>query len=681
MTREGQIAPTGRAEAGSGGIRWKFRRLRTMGAAEVLHRVTQALRTFGEACGIARIPASAPDADVGALAWLPLPPGNVDSAEVVRRAESVLSGRFDVFALRNAPLGFPPEWNRDPRTGTLAPMGFGKLLNYRDPALVGDIKYIWEPSRHLELVTLSQAFVLTDETRYAEAARTLLESWFDQCPYPQGVHWTSSLEHAVRLLNWSVAWQLLDSGSWLAAPEQVAIRDRWLGEVFRHQAFISGHLSRHSSANNHLFGEYAGLFIAATTWPLWRESHGWRGQSRVGLEREVLLQIAPDGVNREQGIWYHHEVADMMLLAGLAARAGGSDFSDGFWQRLEGMLGYIASLMSVSGTLPMIGDSDDAVMVRFSGAADFDVYRSLLATGSVLFGRSDFAIKADRFDDKSRWLLGGPAEAEFDRLRHRGLAGPSDAPAARRAFEAGGYWVLGDRLGQTDEVRLIADAGPLGYLSIAAHGHADALAFTLSSCGRELLIDPGTYAYHTLSQWREYFKGTSAHNTLRIDGRDQSVSGGSFMWLRHANAKLLEAKFDDARDEWAATHDGYARLHDPVRHTRRIVYEKESQEIRVDDELECCGAHQVEMFWHFAEDCEARLVDGELMVRNGPVSMCLRLPCNARQIELVRGRESPPMGWVSRRFDQKLPTFSVVWRGDIDGPSVLSTLFSLTRSH
>lgn len=680
MTREGEIAPAGRPEVGSGGIRWKFRRLRTMGAAELLHRVAQAMRTRGEAFGIARIPASAPDADIATLVWLPLPPDNVDSTEVVRRAESVLAGRFDVFALRNVSLGFPPEWNRDPRTGTLAPMGFGKLLNYRDPALVGDIKYLWEPSRHLELVTLAQAFVLTDETRYADGARRLLESWFDQCPCPQGVHWTSSLEHAVRLLNWSVAWQLLGSRSWLAAPEQVAMRERWLGEVFRHQAFIAGHLSRHSSANNHLFGEYTGMFVAATTWPLWRESTAWRDQSRVGLEREALLQIAPDGVNREQGVWYHHEVADMMLLAGLAARAGGQDFSNRFWRRLEDMLVFIASLMNVRGGMPMIGDSDDAVMVRFTGRADFDVYRSLLATGAVLFGRSDFAVKAHRFDDKSRWLLGRSAEAEFDGLQLRGRANPSEALPVRRAFEEGGYWVLGDRLGQADEVRLIADAGPLGYLSIAAHGHADALAFTLSCGGRELLIDTGTFAYHTLPAWRDYFKGTSAHNTLRIDGRDQSVSGGSFLWLRHASAKLLEAKFDDARDEWAATHDGYARLPDPVKHTRRIVYEKASREIRVDDELECRGAHQVEMFWHFAEDCEACLLDGELIVSNGPVAMQLRLPSKAAQIELVRGRESPPMGWVSRRFDQRVPTSSVVWRGHIDGSVTLKTLFRLQQS-
>src|SRR5207245_173758 len=100
----------------------------------------------------------------------------------------------------------------------------------------------------------------------------------------------------------------------------------------------------------------------------------------------------------------------------------------------------------------------------------------------------------------------------------------------RLAFPAGGYYVLGSDLDQPAEVRVIADCGPLGYLSIAAHGHADALSFTLSIAGDEVLIDPGTYAYHTHSGWRAHFRGTAAHNTVRIDGVDQSVPAGNFLW-------------------------------------------------------------------------------------------------------------------------------------------------------
>src|SRR5260221_3802243 len=154
------------------------------------------------------------------------------------------------------------------------------------------------------------------------------------------------------------------------------------------------------------------------------------------------------------------------------------------------MLEFIAAVMDAGGHVPMIGDADDAVMVRFSREPEFCPYRSLLATGAVLFGRGDFKAKARCFDEKSRWLLGDAASECFDALS------VATAEPARLAFPEGGYYVLGRDFGTPREVKAVVDAGPLGYLSIAAHGPADALAFTLSSCGNELLADSGTYAYH-----------------------------------------------------------------------------------------------------------------------------------------------------------------------------------------
>jgi len=376
---------------------WKLNRLRVMGLAEIAYRVRQALQARLEQRGIGLARPGVP-LDRVSLPWCAMQPAVEDITPYRVAADRILAGGFDVFALQGAELGFPPRWNRDPKTGTEAPLTFGKTLNYRDEQVVGDIKYLWEPNRHQELVTLAQAWRLTGEMKYAEGCRTLLESWFEQCPYPLGPNWTSSLEHAVRLLNWSVAWQLLDgvSSPVFAGAEGQTFRRRWLDSIYQHCHFIAGHFSKHSSANNHLFGEYMGLFIGALMWPCWKESAQWLKTAQAGLEQEALKQNAPDGVNREQAIWYQHEVADMMLLCGLAGKANGVAFSADWWGRLEAMLEFIASLMDVGGNVPMIGDSDDAVMVRFSREPGFNVYRSLLATGAVLFDRVDFARKAGR---------------------------------------------------------------------------------------------------------------------------------------------------------------------------------------------------------------------------------------------------------------------------------------------
>jgi len=635
-----------------------------MDGREIRHRVAQQAQATLQRFGLftAQVPPRTGDAT--GRAWVDPLPCQFDAGHYRAAADRIIAGEFDVFAMRPAQLGFPPQWNRDPKTGCVAPLTFGKALNYRDERIVGDIKYLWEPSRHAELLTLAQAWHLSHDKRYAAACRTLLDSWFEQCPYARGPHWSSSLEHAMRLINWSFAWHLL-------GDEREPVRERWLTSIFQHCHFIAGHLSRHSSANNHLLGELTGLFVAATTWQCWPQSESWRETAQRELQQQVLVQNGADGVNREQAVWYHHEVADMLLVAGLVARANGLELAAEYWRRLEAMLDYVASIMDVGGNVPSFGDADDAIVARLDPAADAHVYRSLLATGAVLFDRPDLKRKAATFDDKSRWLLGDRAAAQFACL-------PSSARhSPRREFAVAGYYVLGHELDTPREVRIVADAGRLGYLSIAAHGHADALSFTLSAGGEELLIDPGTFAYHTQKHWRDYFRGTSAHNTVRIDGQDQSVAAGNFLWLSHAPVRTLEFVATAQVDRLVAEHDGYRRLADPVTHRRELILDHGTSAVSVVDELFCCGSHTVEMFWHFAESCEVTLDGCRAIVGRGGARLELQLPQGMRY-ELVCGREDVPLGWVSRRFDQRMPTSTLVVQGPTRGNARLVTRLELS---
>ena len=641
-------------------LHWVLSRLRAMGLRELGYRGAQSVHTRWQRAGLGRAKPVPADAARG-RPWIAAWPENLAVNAYREAADGILSGKFRLFGDREWTLGFPPSWNRDPATGTIAPLGFGILLNYRDASLVGNVKYLWEPNRHLELVTLAQAWRLSGEARFAQACRTLVDSWITQCPYMLGPNWTSSLELALRLINWSCAWHLLggDEAVVFGDRDGEAFKARWLSAVRQHCHFIAGHLSLYSSANNHLLGELLGLLIGATTWPCWPESKRWRRRAQQGFEHQALLQNTVDGVNREQAIWYQHEVADMMLLAGLTARANGAGFSSAFWSRLEAMLDFIVSCMDVGGHVPAFGDADDAVIVRFSPDPDFNVYHSLLATGAVLFGRGDFKHKAQVFDDKSRWLLGDGAAATFAALT-------ADASGAhvRRRFDAGGYYILGSELETPREVRLVVDAAPLGYLAIAAHGHADALSFTLSVAGRPLLIDPGTYSYHTEKRWRDHFRGTSAHNTVCVDHLDQSVSGGPFLWNRHAATRCLAIDLGTEEQRIVAEHDGYRRLNDPVMHRREILYRRAGSLIRITDHIHCAAPHAIEIFWHFAEGCRLTL-DGEaaLVTRDG-VELELRWPATLHA-RVVRGSVDPIQGWISQRFDQKVPGDVLVVYGSV----------------
>ncbi len=651
-------------------IAWKINRLRTMGLGEIIWRVKCAVQKRLEKKGF-RLAMHAPPAQPRfGRAWLPILPQGFDRKTYSAAADAILAGKFNVFAMQGAELGFPPNWNRDPKTGTIAPLSFGKTLDYRDQRIVGNIKYLWEPNRHYETVTLAQAWHITHERKYLDALSVLLTSWFEQAPYPRGVSWSSSLENALRVSNWAVAWHLIggDHSPLFAGQQGEALRQRWLASIYQHCHFIASHYSYYSSANNHLLGEYMGLYIAATTWPCWPESFAWRKHAKQGLEREALLQNAVDGVNLEQGIWYHHEVADMLLINGLIGRANGDEFSAQYWQRLELMLEFIAALLDRNGNMPMWGDSDDALMVRFSQQSDFDPYKALLATGAILFQRADFAAKAGVFEDKTRWLLGDGAQGDYAALT------PNPERKPKHSFAVGGYHILGSDFEGEDEVKIVADAGPLGYLSIAAHGHADALSFTLSVAGQAILIDPGTYAYHTEQKWRDYFKGTSAHNTVRVDRVDQSVSGGNFMWLTHANASLHSL---DGTSKFLASHDGYTRLPDPVTHQRALTYHKELRQLEVLDTLQCKGEHFLEFFWHIDEHCTVSIASNTVSIRRGRSLVKITM-LGVGEPQLVRGQEEPPLGWISRRFDAKTASPTICWRENINGSVERKTLLEIT---
>jgi hypothetical protein len=641
-------------------ILWRVNRLRCMPPAEIRHRMVRALAMRAERWRLVGSgPVPPPD-----LAHTPGPwihaPAKVDAARYLAAAERIAAGRFDVFALQDAALGSPPRWNGDPKTGVEAPLSFGKLLDYRNPRRVGDIKYLWELNRHLHIVTLAQAYALSGDARYFGVIQRHLESWFDGCPYGRGPNWSSALELGIRLINWSVAWQLLGGASSRVFQdgEGPRLRRQWLDAVFQHAQFVRGHFSLYSSANNHLIGEATGLFVAALTWPHWPRARAWLTEAKAILEREALLQNAPDGVNREQAVSYQQFEIDLLLLALFAGRANGKKFSVAFESRIEAMIEYLASVMDAGGNVPMIGDSDDGVVVRLAQNDGHCRYRSLLATGAILFRRGDFKAKAGKLDDKTRWLFGDGADAAFEQLD-----GAQAQLPVRRAFTHGGYYILGCDFETVNEIRLIVDAGPLGYQTIAAHGHADALAFTLSVGGKEFLIDPGTYAYHTQGPWRRYFRGTAAHNTLRVDGLDQSQSGGNFMWLRKADARCTLWRPSDERDVFEGWHDGYMQLPDPVTHRRRITLEKRERRVIIEDTALMSRAHEIELLFHCSEQCRVDpTADGYKLSHEGR-TIFLKLPqAEGAASRVYCGSMAPVWGWVSRHFDAKQPAPTIVWR-------------------
>lgn len=646
-----------------------------MSGAEVAHRVARRLRVLSQKFTAHETP----PADLSARDLRFLPPCIAIAPEhLTTAAERILSGKYSFFDLVDCELGDPPQWNRDPLTQRAAGNRRASAIDYRDEREVGNIKYLWEPNRHLHLPVLAQAYSLTGEARYLLAIQAQIDSWIQQCPEGWGPNWISPLELGIRLINWSITWQLVGGlrSKMFASAEGAAFRDRWLDSIYRQTRMIAGNLSRFSSANNHLIGEAAGVYVAASTWPFWPQMSAWGERCRAVLEEECHRQNAPDGGNREQAFAYQTFVLDFLLLAGLAARARGEEFSPVYWRRIEVMIDFLASMTSMAGQLPMIGDADDGLVVSLATEPGFSAHASLIATGAVLFGRADLAAKAGALDGKTVTLLGVDAVRRLGTLKQRGRQGFRP----RLQFSESGYYLMGAAFNTPDEVRLIADAGPLGYLSLAAHGHADALSFVLNIGDREILIDPGTYAYHTDPAWRRYFRSTLAHNTVGIDDQDQSVQAGNFMWTDHAQARCIEFEVGADRQRFVGEHYGYQRLADPVVHRREIVCDTRRQVIEVTDMIRCDGEHRARRSWHFAEGCQVEKVGNGLKVSSGLTQVFFEAAEDLESAQLVHGGSATQGGWVSRSFGRKQPSTSVHWYSRVAGVTVLRTRISYTRA-
>ena len=684
-------------------IGWYVSRLGRMSASEFAYRLGQAaLATHDRLAKRHEAPVPAPRVGHTNPAYIHVPNG-ADATAYVAAAERILAGRYSLFTLDDVELGHPPEWNRDPLTGRRAPLQPSGSLDYRDERLVGNIKYLWEPNRHLHIATLAQAYALTRERAYADAIRTHIESWIAQCPPGRGPNWSSSLELGIRLINWSIAWQLLGGydAPLFADPNGRAFRQRWLDSVYRHARAVVRKLSRYSSANNHLIGETAGVYIASSTWNYWPQMRAWGVECKEILAQEAIVQNAEDGGNREQAFSYQQFVLDFLLLAGLAARAAHEDFTADYWGRIERMMEFLAAMMDVAGNVPMIGDADDGYVVRLSPhaglqstvhslqpehaarvsdsslapasslqppASDSSNFRSLLATGALLFDRPDFAHKVRRLDDKTQWLLPAERVREFARL-----AASSGPTFVRREFPQSGYYILGSQLDTPEEVRMVVDAGPLGYLSIAAHGHADALSLVLSVGGEEVLVDPGTYAYHTEPEWRRYFRSTRAHNTVVVDDLDQSTQSGNFMWSRHAIARCLHFGEHDAVQRFLGEHDGYSSLRAPIEHQREVLYDTIRRIFTIRDILEGQGTHEISHRWHFSERLAPAVRDDEISVATTQHRIRIVPETMPIHVESYRGGTAEEGGWISRRFGHKEPATTVAWRYVVQGRAVVTT--------
>jgi hypothetical protein len=535
---------------------------------------------------------------------------------------------------------------------------------YRNEDAVGDIKQIWELSRHQYLTVLAAAYAITGNERYAERVAEHLRSWWAANPPLRGVHWISGIELGIRLLSWVWIRRLLDG--WPGAAGLFEGNPVALNQIWHHQRWLAAFPSRGSSANNHVIAEAAGQFAGACAFGWFPSSARWRAGALRSLERHLRGNTFDSGLNRELATEYHGLVLELGLAAVAEADAAGVPVPASIRLVLLRMTDALAAIVDSHLRPPRQGDADDGHGLVVDGAGT-DRWASLLATGDAVFGRLAWWPEVTGTDVRTPLLA-----ALIRPYAKDGTAPAVTRPASRPAhFADAGLTILRG----PEEIWCRCDGGPHGFLSIAAHAHADALSVEVRHDGVDVLADPGTFCYHGQPEWRQYFRSTRGHNTLQLDGSDQSVSGGPFLWTRHARSRVLAADTSGASEggtaRWCAEHDGYQRTEGAV-HRRRVELTAASQELRVVDEVrdQHSPRRAVHLAFHLGPAIVADLVGNRAVltwVRDGEGrSAVLDLP-GQLSWRAHRGESDPPLGWYSAGFGRKEPSTTLVGTGLADG--------------
>jgi len=505
-----------------------------------------------------------------------------------------------------------------------------------------NLDWTWELNRQAYFVTLGRAYAYTRDRRFLETFRVLLLDWLAH--NPPGVsapNWRHVLEVAYRANVWI----------WAYSHFQADLDEEALIGVVRGLWLMGRYLAanlEYTSPNNHLLLEAKALAMIGLLFPEFRAASRWRRLGERVLWAEVRRQVRPDGGHVEQASLYHQiitsELLEYLTLLALNEQPAPEEVR----QRFARMLEFERGLRKPNGEMPLYGDS---------ARGDSYVRFNALAGGAVLLNRPDLACAP--MDEATLWLTAGK------------VAPLAAAPQASQAFPDSGYFVM-----RAGAAYLLFDCGPFGYPLAPGHGHADALSFELDLGGQPLLVDPGVYSYHLGTRWRNYFRGTAAHNTIRVDGQDQSLLDGAMRVVRPARTTLHAWVSTDAYDLVDGAHDGYTRLARPVVHRRQILFVKPDYWI-VFDQLLGQGRHEIELLFHFAPEAVVTpKANGQLASRSGEIGLWIAPLYRSAPARwsVVCGQEAPVQGWVSRYSGQKCAAPAALYILSADLPLCLVTL-------
>ena len=462
-------------------------------------------------------------------------------------------------------LRYSPQWLTEAAGGRFTFLNQTRELNleqpdFWSPAATPDL---WQLNLHCFDYAPSFAYrareLLTEDSeqarRLTESVAGLVLDWIEINELGRNRWAWDSYAISSRSLNWMITYAVFAEGppqvrSWLPAGFCPALA-RSLAAQLR---YLADNLE-YDVLGNHLLRNAVALLYGAQFFE-GQMARQWRQQGEKVLRVQVAEQILADGAHYELSPMYHCLVLQDILT--LAILLGSEQTEQGRPPLLRTvvcrMLGFLEAVSHPDGELPLFNDS--------------------------VFGIA-------------------PPIAELRQVAEQVVDDLEPAvPSPEQMLAASGYWPA-----RSGEDLLIADCGPLADPRCAGHSHCDMLSFELSVDGQRFVVDSGVYQYAP-GMMRDYSRSTAAHNTLMVDGHEQTEMWGSFRTGRRARIIFADVSDDGHQQRLTGLIESYDQY---FRHERTFVVQADSWLIW--DQTDSPAGQQAQSFLHLHPEVELTAVD------------------------------------------------------------------------
>lgn len=430
---------------------------------------------------------------------------------------------------------------------------------------------------------------LQDQGRSRETLAKLISSWIEKHPLGSLDAW-EPYTVSLRIVNWI---------KYFLQPEMNAeIPGDWLKSLYQQACWLENNIEYHILANHYLKNGkallFAGVFFEG------KRADGWLTLGLKILSEEAQEQILADGGHYERSPMYHAIVVE----------------------------DYLDALNLIQSCNVMVArDALAFLKSRVIDALDFLLDLQMPDAEIPLFNDAAFGIAPS-----PRRLV------EYAGKVAGYVPGPVVDGLSVCAKAASGYYVVRD-----GDSMLVVDCGAVGPDYQPGHAHCDTLSYELALGGRRMVVDSGVHDYENGPE-RYYARSTRAHNTVSVDGSEQSEIWGAFRVARRAyplGTPLLQRTEHGARFEGA--HDGFLRLPGNVVHRRTIGYDADGS-WTVSDRLHGDRSHAMESYIHLHPDFTAEVLANSIVVLTQEKLPFALIEVEGASIRLEKGWYFPEFG-------------------------------------